>query len=399
MNLITKDELKRLAQVNDPPAVSLYLPLEQEVDKHDQNRIRLKNLLAEAEKQLQQHYNLSPQEIADLLQPAARLIADGRFTTNLTLNHGLAVFLSTTGADIYTLPVPFTEQLKIAARFYLAPLLPLLMENGRFYILALSQNEIRFWRATAHTINEVWLSNDIPTSLADALKWEDPEAQIQWHSSTSSQVTGFGRRSAIFHGHGVTGGETRKDNIREYFRQIAAGIDDILKEQKAPLILAGVDYLLPIYQSVSRYPHLMERGITGNPEHVSPQDLREQAWEIAAPHFEQARQEAAALYANQAQTELATEDMEQVVTAAHYGFIDVLFMVDRESQYWGAFDEDQALIIRHDQEKPDSQDLLERAAVQTLLNGGVVYALSPAQMGGAQAAALLRAPLHTFSAA
>jgi hypothetical protein len=390
MNSLNKEAIKQLAAANEYPCVSIYLPLEQEADKHDKNRIRLKNQLAAAAEQLSEQ-GLAGDEVADLLQPAADMIAHGRFTLNLELNEGLAIFLAPETTEIYTLPVSFAEQALVANHFYLTPLLPLLQENGRFYILALSQNEIRFLQATAHSIEAVMLDDDIPASLDDALKWEDPETQSQWHTGASPQAGR--RRQAIFHGHGVTNEETQKERIQEYFRQVAAGIDDLLKEKKAPLVLAGVDYLLPIYQKVSGYPHLAEGTVSGNPEQLSRQILREKAWAVVAPQFDEARQEALARFADQAGSEMGTDVVEEVIAAAHYGQVDTLFMAEN-GRYWGSFDETQAAVQSGSRDDGESQELLERTAVNTLLHGGTVYTMPRADMPGeATAAALLRSPL------
>lgn len=390
MNSLTKETFKQLAEVNKFPCVSIYLSLEQEADKHVKNRIRLKNQLAAADEELSEQ-GLAGDEVADLLQSVTDMVAHGRFTTNLELNQGLAVFLAPEMTEIYTLPVSFPEQVLVTNHFYLLPLLPLLQENSRFYILALSQNEIRFLQATAHSIEEVILDEEVPSSLADALKWEDPEAQSQWHTSTSPQVRRS--RQAIFHGHGVSNEETQKEAIQEYFRQVAAGIDSLLKEEIAPLVLAGVDFLLPIYRKASHYPHLAEGMVGGNPEQVPLQTLRDKAYAVVAPHFDEARQEAISRFANQAGSEMSTDKLEEVIAAAYYGQVDTLFLAEN-GRYWGSFDENQATVQEGSLDDGESQELLERTAVYTLLNGGTVYLMPPTNMpGDAKAAALLRSPL------
>jgi len=45
--------------------------------------------------------------------------------------------------------------------------------------------------------------------------------------------------------------------------------------KKAPLVLAGVEYLFPIYQEANTYPDLVEEGITGNPENLKPEELHD----------------------------------------------------------------------------------------------------------------------------
>lgn len=86
----------------------------------------------------------------------------------------------------------------------------------------------------------------MPESLADILRRDDAEKQLQFHTGTSGG--GGGGRPAIFHSHGSE--EDLKEDILRYFRQIDRGVEELLKGQRAPLVLAGVDYLLPIYREV-----------------------------------------------------------------------------------------------------------------------------------------------------
>jgi hypothetical protein len=158
-------------------------------------------------------------------------------------------------------------------RFHIKPLLPLLSGDGHFYVLALSQNEIRLLQGSRDSVAVVDLV-DVPESLADALRWDDPERQLQWHTGTGARADG---RAAIFHGHGV-GTDNTKTNILRYFQKVDDGICRILAEDPAPLVLAGVDYLLPIYRSASDYPNLVEGAVTGSPEELSAANLHQAAW-------------------------------------------------------------------------------------------------------------------------
>jgi Bacterial archaeo-eukaryotic release factor family 7 len=156
-----------------------------------------------------------------------------------------------------------------SGRYHLKPLLPLLAGDGRFYVLALSQNEVRLLGASRYSTDEVKLGDDVPESLADALKLDEPEKQLQFHTGSSGD--GGAGRSAVFHGHGAK--DDSKDNILRYFRKIDRGLRDVLKGQEAPLVVAGVDYLLPIYREANTYSGLVEEGTTGNPEELSVEEL------------------------------------------------------------------------------------------------------------------------------
>jgi len=91
-----------------------------------------------------------------------------------------------------------------------------------------------------------------------------------------------GHHPAKFHGQGV-GIDEAKEDILRYFQHIDRGLHALLKDETAPLMLAGVEYLFPLYQEANTYPHLLEQGITGNPDKLKAETLREKAWDIVEP--------------------------------------------------------------------------------------------------------------------
>jgi hypothetical protein len=389
---MNREDVRRLAQTTDSLCVTIYLPLAREPAQQDQNRIRLKNHLAEAQRQLLEDYGWREPAAKALLQPAHDLIAHGRFLAERS--DGLALFLSATGAETFNFPFPFDEELVVGPRFHLKPLLPQFMRNGRFYILALSQNEVRLLEASQYSVRPVELGPDVPENLADALKWDDPEAQLQWHTSTVSPA---GRmRPAVFHGHGVGDGEDEKVNILRYFQLLDQGLSTIFREEDAPLVLAGVDYLIPIYREASSYRYLTDESISGNPKMWSPEELHERAWQVVEPLFKQEQLTAVARYAELAGGDRASAILEEVVPAAHYGQIELLFVI-AGATVWGQFDPDTLRLTRHEERELGDSDLLGQVAVHTFVQGGTVYVVEPADMppGASLVAAILRYPLTT----
>lgn len=103
-----------------------------------------------------------------------------------------------------------------------------------------------------------------------------------------------------------------------------------------PLVLAGVEYLFPIYKEANTYPNLMDNGVKGNVEVLQPGALQRQAWQIVRPFFQQAQKDAMGRYKELANTERASKDIRQILPAAHYGQVDTLFVAVNQQQ-WGNF--------------------------------------------------------------
>lgn len=180
-------------------------------------------------------------------------------------------------------------------------------------------------------------------------------------------------------------GESKED-LLEYFRQIDRGLHALLRDEQAPLVLAGVEYLQPIDREANTYAHLIEAGVTGNSDHVEMDALREQAWPLVEPIFLQAEAEAAAQYERYAGTEQASDDLSAIVPAAFFGRVEALF-VALGVQQWGHFDRKTAVVTLDNEEGEAGEDLLNLAALHTFLNGGVVYAVEADAVPSHQSAA------------
>jgi hypothetical protein len=314
------------------------------------------------------------------IEPIQQLVVDDAFWQEQS--EGLVLFRDAELFRAYRLPLAFEELVVVAERFHLKPLLPLFTGDGRFYILALSQNAVRLLQCTRYHTSPVTLEN-VPQSLAEALRYDDPERQLQFHTGTSEFHTSTpgvgGRRAAMFHGHGID--EDSKDNIRGYFRQIDRGVREVVRHEHAPLVIAGVDYLLPLYHEVSSYPHLVEAGVTGNPEGIRAEALHASAWPLVEPLFGQGEDEARAHYERYAGTARASDDLTTIVPAAYDGRIDTLFVAVGVQQ-WGSFAPETRDLQVHREAAAHDEDLLDFAAVHTFINGGTVYAVAPDRVPG-----------------
>jgi len=394
LNILSREELRDLALTCKQTCVSLYMPTHRGGKEVEQDAIRLKNLLDEAQERLIAGGLRAP-EASDLLEPAYALLPDTYFWQHQS--DGLALFVSVGTFRYYRLPIDFDLVAVVSDRFHLKPLLSLFTGDGRFYILALSQDEVRLLQGSRYSIGAINLEN-VPEGLAEALKWEEFERHTQFHTGTvTPQGEGArratrGGRPAIFHGHGVDSAAEHKEHILRYFRRVGEGVREVLTGEQAPVVLAAVDYLHPIYREANVYPHLVDEGIQGNPEEQDAQELHALAWAIVEPLFAAEREEAAARYRQLAGagSEQASDVVEQIVPAAYFGRVGTLF-VAVGTQAWGTFDPQMGVAKLHQEREPGDEDLLDRAAVHTLFNDGSVYVLDPDEIpGGASLAAVYR---------
>ena len=368
MDRITLEELKAtFGERHEAWCVSLYMPTHRAGRDMEQDPIRCRNLLRRVEERLLSKGLRTP-EVQELLKKPQRVLQDQAFWQRQS--DGLAVFFSARAEHYFRVPLTFPELVVTARRFHVKPLLPLLTGDGLFHILALSQNQVRLLEGTRQTVDEVDLQG-IAQSLGEAFPEAAADKQLQFHTGTPS---GSGRRAAIFHGQDFS--DDTKDKILRWFRLIDRKVNDLLADGRSPLVLAGVDYLFPLYRDVNTYARLLDQGVAGNPEGLKPEELQQRAWRLVGPVFKEARGEAAARYRQLAGTGQTTTDVKEAVLAARHGRVEVLFTAIG-LQVWGHFDPAQDQLQVHQSPEPGDEDLLDLAAIETLIKGGTVYAVAP----------------------
>lgn len=388
MSLLSKDELLELQEASGP-CVSLYMPTHRAGPQTEQDPIRLKNLLSSAEKQLQA---LADDEALKMLKPARALIDDYDFWQHQS--DGLAILLSAEHQKILRLPLEFEELAAVAPRFHLKPLLPLLTEGGRYYVLALSRNHVRLFLATPHRISEVDVGDTVPDSVADALGYDWEQRSLQYHGQRRAAGA---RREAIYHGHGA-GSDDREMELHRFLEILDSGLHEALTKTGRPMVLAGVEEVTAVFRQVSKYPHLVEQTVTGNPDETTAEELQRKAWEAVEPVFRSQRDQAAERFAELQGTGKATDQLDEIVPAACDGRIEIAF-VPVGRNVWGHYDPAERTIERVE-EPPSAEtndagdvavDLLDFAALRSLSTGATVYAVSADDLpGDGDAAAILR---------
>lgn len=376
MDSLTRQDLDTLINVQGEWCVSMFMPTARTGTEVQQNTIRFRNLLRQAEERLAQ-LNVRVPDINTLLAPAQGLLDDPAVWRNMS--DGLAVFVGTDQLDWFRLPITFNELVVVERNFHVKPVLPLLSGDGQFYVLALSQDQIRLLAGSRDSVAEVDLEG-VPESLAAALQYDAPQRQLR--------AVGGSGGGTVYHGAG--GAEEEKLDILRYFQKVDRGLRDLLADKNPPLVLAGVDYLLPIYHEANTYPHLLAEGLTGNPQTLSAKELHQRAWAVVKPYFEGAQAEQKALYAELAGRDdpRAVNSVKTIVQAAHEGRIATLFVAFGEHQ-WGVYRAHSHNVHVHPTRQPGDQDLLDIAAAQTFAAGGTVFVVDHDQIPGGKAMAAI----------
>jgi hypothetical protein len=262
----------------------------------------------------------------------------------------------------------------------------LLDRRDEFLLLALSLNSVRLFAADRFEVREIDLPG-VPKRLTDAVGSDYEENTSQIHTVSP------GAGGAIVHGHGGSGREQEKEEAARFCIRVDAGLRRILNELDRgtlPLVVAAAEPLASTYATVSHHPRLLSEMVSGNPEALSPQELQAQGWAILD-----------ALLARELEADLercrellgtgrASTDPREVVLAAHDGRIDTLFVAEG-AHAWGSFDAAQRRVDVEPKPSPESEELLNLAAVSTVRASGAVRLVARESMPEqADAAAVFR---------
>ncbi len=366
--ILCREDLADLVAYEAEPCVSIFLPMHRFGAEKRQNPVALKRLLRSAETQLRDR-GLAREEAAEILAPVEKLIGTSELWQDPGV--GLALFAAPGVYRAFYLDLPPKEAAIVSDRFAIRPLLPLLEADGRFYILALSIRHVRLLEADRHGVRPLDLPK-LPANIQDALGSMEFYSELQVHSASPSPA--LGRRKGVVHGHGDSDEEHFKRDLLNYFRKVADALRHGLADREAPLVLAAVEEYLPLYRKASGDPRLLETSVRGNPDFSTDEELRQKAWPIVEPKLLEERERALERFVNLRGGARTSTDLAEIVLAARDGRVETLF-VDCDAERWGTCDPVRREARLHVGRSPGDEELLERAAVDTLTRGGVVHAM------------------------
>lgn len=363
MKTIKKNEIESLLTMKEWPSISIYLPVSRLGDPQD--AIRYKNLLTQVEDKLIQD-GMRPADAHNLLAPEYDLAKDAEYWKHFGQD-GLAVFLSGQIVKHYAMPAPLDELAIIGQRFNIRPLLSLHAKE-KYLVLALSRNELQLFQGDRYQLREIDLPENTPKNMAEALKYDDPERQFQFHTKTS---TIDGKRGAMFHGQGV-GSDDQDTNLERYFQAIDRSLFPKLENMALPIVLAGTEELHAVYRGVTKSQAILPGGISGNVEDLAEEIIHQKAWDIAKEYFLEQEHEIIRTFKDHLGSGRVIDDLELVLTAALDGRIETLFVAENE-QVWGAFDAKSRKVTVKEQVEGTDINLLDEAVYLTSTTKGTVY--------------------------
>lgn len=368
---LPKPIFEKLANTHGLHCVSVYLPMHK--DGKEQNarlaQATLKQCIRKAQTDLERH-EMDPQEIKNYLKPLKALLTDIELWRNPS--DGLAIFLDKNEFNYYTLPVSFEIKTIVSDHFYLMPLLPLYHEDDEYYLLELSQDYVKLYEANKYGYQDIYIEDFAPDQLEEAVGFDFKPKLYHFRSGQNAQMPG------TYYGTGE-GKDDLKKELYNFFRAIDKGINKVIENKKAPLIVACADPLFGIYKEANTYPTLLQNYVAGDSEFKNKTKLHQESWELVHPYFEKLKETKLQQYKELYHTPKTSYQISEIVPAAVNGKIDTLF-VQKGADEFGIFNQETNRLMFRKETEPNNASLADLSAVNTFLQGGKVFFLTPEEM-------------------
>ncbi|MEO6997401.1 MAG: hypothetical protein ABI112_04900, partial [Terracoccus sp.] len=334
------------------------------------DRISLKNLASQARTELDAVEGLGRGEAEEIADELADLVDDDGFWDHQAA--GLAVFVTPYHVTVFRLPQSVTTQVHVSDRAYLKPLLGVTSHPSACNVLALSEGGVRLIEVPA----------DLPPSTIRI-------KELPRDAASAAGKASIGARS---HSGRLVGSEGKRTHIRHYSRQIDAALRPILAGSDTPLVLAAVEPIRSIYQSMNSYPHLLDQAIETNPDRATDQDLAHAAREVLEASYRQTLKTLAELVDTRRGQRRVSNDVAEAARAATAGAVDTL-MMDRDHVLEGSMGDDGSVRLG-DEPGAQTYGVIDEIARRVLLTGGTVLSVASADLpdAGQPLTAILRYP-------
>ncbi len=371
MAILTRDRLQPLLKVGSRPCISLYMPTHRHHPGTEQDPIRFRNALKEAERLLSDRH--SPQEIRSLLDPVEAL-PNVEFWRHQA--DGLAILRSPDVLEQFRVPLSMPELVVVAESFHVRPLIRCLNSNERYFLIAITQNGVGVYEGAMTSLTPTEVPG-LPGGLSEF------SSKKRRGTALSAHATGRGSGSRQVHAAGGAGAPP-EEVLLPFFRAIDRALQRALRHDTAPVILAGVEYYLPIYRQVSHLKRLADVIVTGSPDAMTLDELRSRAWPVAETVLRGNEDRALEKYWRAAERGRTREPLEDIVREARRGRVRRLFLASGV-RIWGTVDPNTGHIHRTSaQQGSHDDDVLDDVAEAVFLYGGDVITLPAERMPNAQ---------------
>jgi len=244
------DVINRLLTVEADLVVTVTSPHDRRRPGNEEDRIRLRNLVAEARARVLDRW--SPRRARRLLEHLDQAAASAELLTGA---HGVVLVATAEGGEAHRLPFPVREAVALASTPATRFLLQGLRRSPRYRVLVLSDRAARLFEGVRDEILEI--------RNAGFPMWADIVPRDR------RAVAGPFARSR---------GRDDKERWRNFYRSVDRALSEINRDDPLPLVLMGVKRSTALFEAVSRNNEAVIARIGGAFEQASLHEIGTAVW-------------------------------------------------------------------------------------------------------------------------
>jgi hypothetical protein len=362
---VPRESLEALSSSESSPWLSLYAGTERAGPAQKQNRKRIRDLLLNAERE-------AGLVLGD--QGAARRLArplHEALEREEIWEHPRNTAAALCREDelwLFFVDTPAPERVLVTEHPHLKPLFHAHEEEQSFSLLALSQNDVRFFEGDRLSLRDLQLPG-MPKSMEEALGEQHRDKSLQHHSAGK-------KANSVYHGHGAAKNDDAEDFAR-FLRAIDARLREHQKKHPLPLLIAGVDEHRNAFRRLTRNPLLLDQSIAWTPSRSRMQELHSAARAALEAHRAQ-QQDVTERVGRAIARDQGSADLQKLLEASEAGRIQEL-AVASDGAAWGRIERDdigrpRALLRSSLERKAGDVDLLDVVASKSFRSGALVKA-------------------------
>jgi hypothetical protein len=239
---MNRRDLQFLQAEQEYPSVSIIVKTHRAMPESQQDPIRVKNAVAEVKKRLKdecdEHDRRKIEQRLDLL------VAEIDYTQQLD---GLALFVNTSIAQMYKLPIAVEDKVVIDSHFFTRDIVHAINRVPHYWVLALSEKPTRLYYGVGDTLNEIIEpAQNQHGEDQDGFPYDYLPNDIQ---AFREMAGGVGRNSLQISVHGSA--QYFDDCKRKFFERIEHLLSRFTSVDQLPIVLAGTKENCAIFKQVA----------------------------------------------------------------------------------------------------------------------------------------------------
>lgn len=382
-------------QSAQPPYVSLYLPVQhedREGGRNDWDRIELKDLIKEAQENLERM--CSDKSQFEGIEKRLRFIeAHPDWFVWQNSKSAIAFLISNTAVFVYQLDIDIPNKgfVTVSDQFFMKPLFRAFEHGMRYYLLMLSNDHFGFVEGDQSSLRRMPMPQSVHDEFSEL--FEDYDG----HEGALDYETLEGHMSP-YHGW-LSRNDVKKEEGEKFFRYVNKAVNDTFKKHDpTPVILVCLPEHQTEFRRICTIHDVLDKGIEKDPGSLSYPELLKDAVGLMEDYREQDIKKLLEQYSYEASQGKGSSDPVQIGQALYDKKVGTLFM-QKGKVLPGSFDGatgtvtlDSATDPQDDKEfDPASPDLVDELGQAALLQGAQIIVLPEEQMpDGCAVAAIYR---------